>query len=110
MSDGDKPLKVIILCSWGATSSSLAQKVEEAAKRRGVSVTAESGGTSDFKRKAADFDVALLEPQVRHLKREMQAVAAEHHIPLEMVDPQAFALMNGDKVLDQVLHLAGEAK
>jgi PTS system cellobiose-specific IIB component len=97
--------KIIILCSWGATSSQLAKKVQEAAEKRGMDVEAYAGGTGEFKQKAGQYDVALLEPQVRHLKKEVSKVADEHGIPMDMVDQRAFALMDGDKVLDQALKL-----
>lgn len=101
----EKPIKLIILCSWGATSSQLAKKVQEAAEKRGLDFTADAGGTGEFKNKAGDYDVALLEPQVRHLKKEVSKTAEEHNIPVELVDQRAFALMDGDKVLDQALAL-----
>lgn len=101
----EQPKKVIILCSWGATSSQLAQKMQEAAKNRGLSVEAHAGGTGDFKQKASEYDVALLEPQVRHLMKEVKKTADEHDIPVELVDQRAFALMDGNKVLDQALNL-----
>ncbi|HLS08482.1 PTS sugar transporter subunit IIB [Lentibacillus sp.] len=99
-------MKIIILCSWGATSSQLAKKVQEAAEKRGLDVEAYAGGTGEFKEKASQYDVALLEPQVRHLKKEVTKVADEHDIPVELVDQRAFALMDGEKVLDQALKLA----
>ncbi|RYG73757.1 PTS sugar transporter subunit IIB [Lentibacillus lipolyticus] len=98
-------MKVIILCSWGATSSQLAKKVQEAAEERGMDVEAYAGGTGEFKEKASQYDVALLEPQVRHLKKEVTKVAEQHDIPVELVDQRAFALMDGNKVLDQALKL-----
>ncbi|SFB32885.1 PTS system, cellobiose-specific IIB component [Lentibacillus halodurans] len=98
-------MKVIILCSWGATSSQLAKKVQEAAEKRGMDVEAYAGGTGEFKDKASQYDVALLEPQVRHLKKEVTKVADEHGIPVELVDQRAFAMMDGEKVLDQALDL-----
>lgn len=98
-------MKLIILCSWGATSSQLAQKVEEAANKRGTDLEVYSGGTGEFKQKASEYDVALLEPQVRHLKKEVTKVADANNIPVEMVDQRAFALMDGEKVLDQTLNL-----
>lgn len=100
-----EPIRLIILCSWGATSSQLAKKVEEAAAKRNINIVADAGGTGEFKKQAANFDVALLEPQVRHLKKEMTKIAEEHNIPIDLIDQRAFALMDGDKVLDQVLEL-----
>ncbi|MFD1362116.1 PTS sugar transporter subunit IIB [Lentibacillus salinarum] len=101
-------MKVIILCSWGATSSQLAKKVQEAAEKRGLEVEAYAGGTGEFKEKASQYDVALLEPQVRHLKKEVTKVAEQHDIPVELVDQRAFALMDGEKVLDQALNLKNQ--
>lgn len=97
--------KMIILCSWGATSSQLAKNVQEAANKRGMNIQADAGGTGEFKQQAGEYDVALLEPQVRHLMREVKAVADEYNIPVDLVDQRAFALMDGDQVLDQALKL-----
>ncbi|WP_255259563.1 PTS sugar transporter subunit IIB [Lentibacillus sp. CBA3610] len=98
-------MKVIILCSWGATSSQLAKKVEEAAENRGIDIDVYAGGTGEFKDKASQYDVALLEPQVRHLRKEVTKVGDQHNVPVELVDQRAFALMDGDKVLDQALNM-----
>ncbi|RBP44020.1 PTS sugar transporter subunit IIB [Garciella nitratireducens] len=101
----EKPIKLIILCSWGATSSQLAKKVQQAAQERGVNLEAHAGGTGEFSTKASEFDVALLEPQVRHMKKEVTKIAEKHNIPVDLVDQRAFALMDGNKVLDQVLKM-----
>lgn len=103
-----EPIKLIILCSWGVTSSQLAKKVQEAAQKRNVDLVADAGGTGEFKKQAANYDVALLEPQVRHLKKEITKIAEENNIPVDLVDQRAFALMDGDKVLDQVLKMVGK--
>jgi PTS system cellobiose-specific IIB component len=100
-----EPIKLIILCSWGATSSQLAVRVQDAAKKRNIDLQADAGGTGEFKKKASQYTVALLEPQVRHLKKEVTKIADANHIPCDLVDQRAFALMDGDKVLDQVLNL-----
>ncbi|MUV37727.1 Protein-N(pi)-phosphohistidine--N,N'-diacetylchitobiosephosphotransferase [Lentibacillus sp. JNUCC-1] len=105
---GQESIKLIILCSWGATSSQLAKKVQEAADKRGLEVTADAGGTGEFKNKASEYNAALLEPQVRHLKKEVTRIADDAGIPVELVDQRAFALMDGDKVLDQVLNMINQ--
>ncbi|MFD1412191.1 PTS sugar transporter subunit IIB [Oceanobacillus jeddahense] len=102
---GNNKLKIIILCSWGATSSQLAKKVEQAAEKRELDVEVYAGGTGEFKQKASEYDVALLEPQVRHLKKEVTKIGEQNDVPVELVDQRAFALMDGDKVLDQALNM-----
>lgn len=96
----------VILCSWGATSSALAKKVTDEAKKQGLDVTVDAGGTGEFKKKAEGYDVALLEPQVRHLKKEVETIAEKYNIPVDIVDMQAFALMDAKKILNQIIELA----
>lgn len=96
----------VILCSWGATSSSLAKKVSDEAKKEGLDITIDAGGTGEFKKKASTYDVALLEPQVRHLKKEVEQIASQYNIPVDIVNMQAFALMDAKKILTQIIDLA----
>ena len=98
-------MKAIILCSWGATSSSLAKNVIDAAKKRNIDIEVDAGSTIDFKKKADEYDVALLEPQVRHLKNEIEEIGKKHSVKVDLIDMQAFATFDGEKVLDQILSL-----
>lgn len=98
-----------VLCSWSATSSSLAKAVSDEAKKRKLDITVDAGGTGEFKKKAENYSVALLEPQVRHLKKEVEAAASKYDIPVEIVNMQAFAMLDGAKVLDQIVDLAKKA-
>lgn len=99
-------IHAVILCSWGATSSSLAKKVFDEAKKQGLDIVVDAGGTGEFKKNAEKYDVALLEPQVRHLKKEIEGIAGKYNIPVDVVDMQAFAMMDGKKILDQIISLA----
>ncbi|MCG0275414.1 MAG: PTS sugar transporter subunit IIB [Thermosediminibacteraceae bacterium] len=98
-------IRGLILCSWGATSSALAKKVTDEAKKQGLDVVVDAGGTGEFKKKAEAYDVVLLEPQVRHLKKEVESIASKYNIPVDIVDMQAFALMDGKKILNQIMEL-----
>jgi PTS system cellobiose-specific IIB component len=93
----------MILCHWGATSSVLCKKVQDAATKKGISLDAEAAGITQFRNKARDLDLVLLEPQVRHLQKEIESITRKHQIPLQLVDSISFATMNGDQVLKQVL-------
>ncbi|MCR2045030.1 PTS sugar transporter subunit IIB [Anaerosalibacter massiliensis] len=98
-------MKAIILCSWGATSSSLAKNVNDEAKKQNIDLEVDAGSTIDFKKKANNYDVALLEPQIRHLKKEIEEIGEKHNVKIDLIDMQAFATFNGKKVLDQILNL-----
>lgn len=98
-------MKAIILCSWGATSSSLAKNVNDEAKKQNIDLEVDAGSTIDFKKKANNYDVALLEPQIRHLKKEIEEIGEKHNVKIDLIDMQAFATFDGKKVLDQILNL-----
>jgi PTS system cellobiose-specific IIB component len=98
-------IHLMIVCSLGATSSVLCQKIQDAARKRGISLIAESTGIGEWTVKLSEVNAVLLEPQIRHLKKELEQIAKKHQKPLALVDPIAFATMNGEKVLDQVLKL-----
>ena len=66
------------------------------------------GGAGEFSKNAGQYDVALLEPQVRHLKKEVSKAAEKYNIPVDLVDQRAFALMDGNAVLDQILKMLGK--
>ncbi|MFC7439868.1 PTS sugar transporter subunit IIB [Laceyella putida] len=98
-------IRLLVICSWGATSGVLCQKINKAAQEKGIPLVAEAIGTSEYPSKLPLCDAILLEPQIGHHKRELQKAADAQAIPLDMVDPVAFATMNGEKVLEQVLAL-----
>lgn len=99
-------MKAIILCSWGATSSSLAKNVNDAAKKQNIDLEVDAGSTIDFRKKASSYDIALLEPQVRHLKKEIEEISKKHNVKVDLIDMQAFATFDGEKVLKQIIDLS----
>lgn len=103
------PIRLLIICSWGATSSVLCQKINQAAQERGIPLVADAAGTGEFPDKLPLCDVILIEPQIGHHKHELQKAADARSIPCTMVDPIAFATMNGAKVLEQALTLIQQA-
>ncbi|AUS09875.1 hypothetical protein C1X05_14290 [Laceyella sacchari] len=106
----DKPMgrtiRLLLVCSWGASSGVLCRKINEAAQDKGVPLVAEAVGIHECQAKLPLVDVILLEPQIGHHKRDLQKKADAHAIPLAMVNPVAFATMNGEKVLEQAMALA----
>jgi PTS system cellobiose-specific IIB component len=100
-----RAIRLMIVCSMGASSSVLCKKINEAAWKRGIELIAEPTSTRDWMVRLQWADAVILEPQIKHLRKEMEKIADEHNIPLAMVDPIAFATMNAEKVLDQVLTL-----
>jgi len=55
--------------------------------------------------------VVLIAPQIRHLRKSIEKLAASVGKPVAMIEPFHYATMNGQAVLEQVLHfIAADAK
>ena len=50
-------------------------------------------------------DVVLIAPQIRHLRKSIEKLAASVGKPVAMIEPFHYATMNGQAVLEQVLRL-----
>jgi PTS system cellobiose-specific IIB component len=83
----------------------LVKKMQEAAKTRELDVEICAKSVRDYKKEAANFDVALLGPQIKYKLAECEQIAAEHGKKVGCIDMMAYGTMKGDKVLDQALAL-----
>lgn len=101
----DQTIRLLMICGWGATSSILCQKINEAASKKGVSLTAKAVGIKDWTKHLPSADIILIEPQVSHLQKEIEQIASAHQKRVAPVDPVAFATMNGDQLLKQATNL-----
>ncbi|WP_188645932.1 PTS sugar transporter subunit IIB [Marinithermofilum abyssi] len=101
----DRPIRAAILCTMGTTSRCLAEKIQTAAGAHGIPLQISAASVAEFEEIAPELDVLLLEPQVRHHQKSFAKTAALYGLPLAVVEPRAFATMNGDRVLQQMLDL-----
>jgi len=54
------------------------------------------------------LDVILIGPQVRYLEKKIRAAAEPAGVKVGIIDSMAYGMVQGDKVLDQALELAGK--
>jgi cellobiose PTS system EIIB component len=94
-------IRLLVICSWGATSSVLCQKINETAFKKGIALRAKAVGVKDWSEHLQSADLIMIEPQISHLRNEIEPVAKAHRKPFAQVDPVAFATMNGDQLLKQ---------
>ncbi|MDQ2714393.1 MAG: PTS sugar transporter subunit IIB [Chloroflexota bacterium] len=97
-------IRVLIVCSWGMSTSLLVDSMLEAAGRRyALSVEALSAG--EYMEKIDTCDVVLIAPQIRHLRKSIEKMAGAAGKPVALIEPFHYATMNGQAVLAQVLTL-----
>ena len=56
------------------------------------------------KKEFNDWDVIMLDPQVRHMEKRLRELTST---PIEVINMRDYGMMNGEKVLDAALKILG---
>ncbi|WP_404456201.1 PTS sugar transporter subunit IIB [Oceanobacillus kapialis] len=96
---------ILLACSAGMSTSLLVTKMEEKATEKGVEVTIWAVAQDKVMKEIEKADVLLIGPQMRFMKNKYTAVADEHGIPVDVIDPIAYGRVDGEAVLDKALAL-----
>ncbi|MGL4663056.1 MAG: PTS sugar transporter subunit IIB [Culicoidibacterales bacterium] len=98
---------ILLVCAAGMSTSIVVKKMQEAAAKRNLEVTIWAVGESEAKREHEKADILLLGPQVRFIEPKMKELV-DGRIPVQVMNMQAYGMMNGEKILDDALALIGE--
>jgi PTS system cellobiose-specific IIB component len=85
------------------STSLLAERMESAARERGLTVDIRSVGIHEFAAVVRKFDVVLLGPQIRHKWNHLKSIADSNGVPIAVIDPVAYGIIDGQRVLKQAL-------
>lgn len=99
-------MKLLLVCAAGMSTSLLVEAMKRTAAARALSVEILALPVYEAEEQVATAQVILLGPQVRYKLAEFKAAAAPLGIPVEVIDPVAYGMMDGAKVLDHALRLA----
>jgi PTS system cellobiose-specific IIB component len=97
--------RVLIVCSWGMSTSLLVESMLAAAKARQYDLEVEALSAGEYAAKVEECDVVLIAPQIRHLRKSIEKLANSAGKPVALIEPFHYATMNGQAVLEQVLRL-----
>jgi PTS system cellobiose-specific IIB component len=95
----EKPIKVLIVCAMGMSSSLLETKTVEAGKNAGVEVKMHAITTPDvgmWDWQANWVDVVLVAPQVRYKRKSIAQAANPLGIIVQDIDPITFGMVDGE--------------
>lgn len=98
-------VNIVLFCSAGMSTSLLVTKMEKAAAARGIEASINAYPEAETSKRVPGADVVLLGPQVRHALAKVKKVCDAHNVPIDVIAPRDYGLMNGEKVLDQALSL-----
>ncbi|HKV58477.1 MAG TPA: PTS sugar transporter subunit IIB [Ktedonobacteraceae bacterium] len=103
-------LHVIIVCSWGMSTSLLVDSMQSAAAAIDITLTVEALSAGEFAARVEECDVVLIAPQIRHLRKSIEKLAQSVGKPVALIEPFHYATMNGNAVLEQALQLQARAR
>jgi PTS system cellobiose-specific IIB component len=83
----------------------LMERMKDAAKAKGIEVQMQALAEGEIKNNLGDTDILLLGPQVRYMISSMRAEYANKISVIEVINMSDYGLMNGEKVLNDVLAL-----
>ena len=96
-------MNILLVCAAGMSTSLLVNRMNDAAKTKGIEVQIEAHPIGSIEQYGDNADVILLGPQVRYDLKKVQAKYQEK--PVEVINMQDYGMMNGEKVLDHALEL-----
>ena len=76
-----------------------------AAKALKYELSVEALSAGEYAEKVEACDVVLIAPQIRHLRKSIEKLAASVGKPVALIEPFHYATMNGQAVLEQVIRL-----
>lgn len=101
-------VKIVLFCNAGMSTSMLVSKMQQAAKKKNLDVSINAFPESQLAKSLDGVDVVLLGPQIKFLFAKIQGICSEKGIPVEVISAADYGMMNGEKVLDRALKLAGK--
>ncbi len=96
---------VLIVCSWGMSTSLLVESMLTAAEMARYELQVEALSAGEYASRVDECDIVLIAPQIRHLRKSIEKLAATAAKPVAMIEPFHYATMNGEAVLRQVISL-----
>lgn len=101
-------IKIALFCAAGMSTSVLVSKMEKAAKEKGIDVEIEAFPESQMSKHLDGVSVVLLGPQVRFVLQKAKKICEPLGIPVDVIAPVDYGMMNGAKVLENALKLANK--
>lgn len=95
-------MRILLCCNAGMSSSILVKKMKIAASNRGMEIDIKAVANSAVKDELGKWDVCLVGPQLSYA---IDSLKAKLNIPVAGIEPAAYAIADGDKVLDFALNL-----
>jgi cellobiose PTS system EIIB component len=101
-------VKIVLFCNAGMSTSMLVTKMQKAAKEKNIDAVIEAYPEAQLTKRLDGTDVVLIGPQVKFLFQKIKGECDKKGVPCDVITAADYGMMNGAKVLDQALKLAGK--
>jgi PTS system cellobiose-specific IIB component len=108
--EASAPLRVIMVCAGGMSSSLVETHIRQAGKTAGVRLELRSMSVFELEQTdfaAASLDVILVAPQVRFLRRSLERRVETLDITVLPIEPMDFGMADGEAILSKLLAATG---
>lgn len=100
-----KKHNVLLVCGSGASSGFMAANIRKEAKARGVEITVNARSESEIENYIDDIDCLMIGPHLAYLLDEVDEIIGDADIKVELMKPEYYATLNGEKALDHIMSL-----
>ena len=104
-----KKHKVLLVCGSGASSGFMAANIRKAAAARGLSITVNARSEATVEDYVDEIDCLMIGPHLASTLPDMEEICEGYDVKVGVIEQAAYARLNGDAALDQILGMFGEA-
>lgn len=98
-------MNILLACGAGMSTSLLVSKMQKEADQQGVKADIQAVAIHEVKDHLDKADVVMLGPQIRYKLKEVQNLTKDKGIPVEVINPTDYGMVNGKKVFERALAL-----
>ena len=96
-------MKVLLVCSSGASSGFIARNIRQAAVNRNVDLELDARSDSAIDDYINDIDLLLVAPHLSFMYDDLKSYAKENGVHIAIVPKEAYGSMDGNAILDFML-------
>ncbi len=103
-----KKHNVLLVCGSGASSGFMAANIRKAASKRGIPMSVNARSTATVEDYVDEIDCLMIGPHLKTILPSMEEVCEGYDVKIGVISQEAYARLNGEKALDEILSLFGE--
>ena len=101
-------IRILLACGIGASTGFMAANMRKIAKQQGLEVKVNAVSKSQVMEYADKIDILLLGPHFSSEVPKYQSMLHDHQVKVMAIDPDDYAALDGESILESALELFQE--